>query len=213
MSASWSIERERLQNAMSQAVREHWVLFLIEGIVLLLLGVLAVVIPPLATLTFTVFLGCLFVVSGVVGLLTTFGARGAPGFWWSLASAVLAIVVGVLMLLWPVSGAISLTLLLAAFFILDGAASIMYALAHRQQLTGQWGWLLAGGLIDLALAALIIVGFPGSAAWAVGLLVGIDLIFGGTSLIIVSLYARMRAQAAAQSPARTGQTTGADFSR
>jgi uncharacterized membrane protein HdeD (DUF308 family) len=152
-------------------------------------------------------------VSGVVGLLTTFGARGAPGFWWSLAAAVLAIVVGVLMLLWPVSGAISLTLLLAAFFILDGAASIMYALAHRQQLTGQWGWLLAGGLIDLALAALIIVGFPGSAAWAVGLLVGIDLIFGGTSLIIVSLYARMRAQAAAQSPARTGQTTGAAFSR
>ena len=117
------------------------------------------------------------------------------------------------MLLWPVSGAISLTLLLAAFFILDGAASIMYALAHRQQLPGQWGWLLAGGLIDLALAALIIVGFPGSAAWAVGLLVGIDLIFGGTSLIIVSLYARMRAQAAAQSPARTGQTTGAAFSR
>jgi hypothetical protein len=68
-------------------------------------------------------------------------------------------------------------------------------------------------LIDLALAALIIVGFPGSAAWAVGLLVGIDLIFGGTSLIIVALYARMSAQAAAQSPARTGQTTGADFSR
>src|SRR4030088_1185708 len=60
MSASWSIERERLRNAMSQPVREHWVLFLIEGIVLLFLGVLAVVIPPLATLTFTVFLGCLF---------------------------------------------------------------------------------------------------------------------------------------------------------
>ena len=160
MSASWSIEREPPQNAISQAVREHWVLFLIEGIVLLLLGVLAVVIPPLATLTFTLFLGCLFVASGVVALITTFGARDAPGFWWSLASAVLTIAVGLVMLLWPVSGAISLTLLLTVFFILDGIASIMYALAHRQELTGRWGWLLAGGLIDLTLAVLIIFGFP-----------------------------------------------------
>jgi uncharacterized membrane protein HdeD (DUF308 family) len=57
------------------------ILFLIEGIVLLVLGALAVLIPPLATLTFTVFLACLLLISGVVGLLTTFGARGAPGFW------------------------------------------------------------------------------------------------------------------------------------
>ncbi len=210
MSASWSIERERPQNAISQAVREHWVLFLIEGIVLLLLGALAVLIPPLATLTFTLFLGCLFVASGVVALITTFGARDAPGFWWSLASAVLTIAVGVVMLLWPVSGAISLTLLLTAFFILDGIASIMYALAHRRELTGRWGSLFAGGLIDLTLAVLIIFGFPGSAAWVVGLLVGIDLIFGGTSLIIVALNARMSAP---QSPGRAGQTTGAAFSR
>jgi uncharacterized membrane protein HdeD (DUF308 family) len=160
MSASWSIEREPPQNAISQAVREHWVLFLIEGIVLLLLGALAVAIPPLATLTFTLFLGCLFVASGVVALITTFGARDAPGFWWSLASAVLTIAVGLVMLLWPVSGAISLTLLLTVFFILDGIASIMYALAHRRELTGRWGWLLAGGLIDLTLAVLIIFGFP-----------------------------------------------------
>jgi uncharacterized membrane protein HdeD (DUF308 family) len=129
-----------------------------------------------------------------------------------LASAVLAIVVGVLMLLWPLSGAISLTLVLTAFFILDGVASIMHAPAHRQQLTGQWGWLLGGGLIDLALAALIIAGFPRSAAWAIGLLVGIDLIFGGTSLIIVALYARASVPAVAQGAAAQG-TTGAAFSR
>jgi uncharacterized membrane protein HdeD (DUF308 family) len=123
---------------------------------------------------------------------------------------VLSIAVGVVMLLWPVSGAISLTLLLTAFFILDGIASIMYALAHRRELTGRWGWLLASGLIDLALAVLIIFGFPASAAWAVGLLVGIDLIFGGTSLIIVALHARMSAP---QSSGRAGQTTGAALSR
>lgn len=209
MSMSWSTERERLQEAMIRALRNHWVLFLIEGIVLLVLGVLAVAIPPLATLTFTIFLGWLFLISGGIGLITTFRARGVPGFWWSFASAVLSVVVGVLMLLWPVSGAISLTLVLATFFILDGFALIMYALAHREQLTGQWGWLLANGVIDLVLAALIIVGFPSSAAWAGGLLVGIDLIFGGTSLIIVALYARMDAQSTAQDAAAHGTTRAA----
>ena len=207
MSANWSVDVERLQSAMAQAVREHWVLFLIEGIVLLILGVLAVVIPPVATLAFTVFLGWLFVISGVFGLVTTFGARYAPGFWWSLLSAVLALAVGVIMVLWPVNGAVSLTLLLTAFFIVDGIASIMYALAHRQQLTGQWGWLLASGLCDLVVAALIIAGFPGTAAWAIGLLVGINMIFGGTSLIIVALSAR------SSIPAQANTATGAAYPR
>ena len=89
MSMSWSTERERLQEAMIRALRNHWVLFLIEGIVLLVLGVLAVAIPPLATLTFTIFLGWLFLISGGIGLFTPFRARGVPGFWWSFASAVL----------------------------------------------------------------------------------------------------------------------------
>ena len=207
MSANWSVDVERLQSAMAQAVREHWVLFLIEGIVLVILGVLAVVIPPVATLAFTVFLGWLFVISGVFGLVTTFGARYAPGFWWSLLSAVLALAVGVIMVLWPVNGAVSLTLLLTAFFIVDGIASIMYALAHRQQLTGQWGWLLASGLCVLVVAALIIAGFPSSAAWALGLLVGINMIFGGTSLIIVALSARSSIQAEANT------ATGAAYPR
>ena len=207
MSANWSVDVERLQSAMAQAVREHWVLFLIEGIVLVILGVLAVVIPPVATLAFTVFLGWLFVISGVFGLVTTFGARHAPGFWWSLLSAVLALAVGVIMVLWPVNGAVSLTLVLTAFFIVDGIASIMYALAHRQQLTGQWGWLLASGLCDLVVAALIIAGFPGTAAWAIGLLVGINMIFGGTSLIIVALSARSSIQAEANT------ATGAAYPR
>jgi uncharacterized membrane protein HdeD (DUF308 family) len=207
MSETWPVERERFAAAMTQAVREHWVLFLVEGVVLVALGVLAVIIPPLATLAITVFLGWLFVISGIAGLVTTFGARHAAGFWWSLISAVLAIAVGVVMVLWPVSGAISLTMVLTAFFIVEGIVSIMYALAHRQQLTGQWGWLLASGLIDLVIAVLIMVGFPGTAAWAIGLLVGINMIFGGTALIVVALHAKSTASAA------PSKTTGAVFPR
>ena len=206
MSASWSAD-ERLQAAMAQAVRDHWVLFLVEGIVLLVLGVLALVVPPLATLAFTVFLGWLFIIGGVFGLITTFGARRAPGFWWALVSAVLTIVVGGLLIVLPENGAISLTLLLTAFFIIDGVASIMYALAHRQQLTGQWGWLLATGVVDLLVAALIIIGFPGTAAWAIGVLVGVNMIFSGTSLIVVALYAR------SSMPANAHSATGAAYSR
>jgi uncharacterized membrane protein HdeD (DUF308 family) len=190
MSADWSIENERLHAAMARALREHWALFLVEGIVLLILGILAVVVPPLAALAFTVFLGWLFVISGVFGLVSTLGARHAPGFWWSLLSSVLALAAGILMIVLPASGAISLTLILTVFFVLDGVASIMYALDHRQQLTRQWGWLLAVGLCDLAVAAVIIAGFPGTAAWVLGLLVGINMLFSGTALIMIALYAR-----------------------
>src|SRR6185436_7517536 len=98
-----------LQRALAQSIREHWVLFLIEGIVLVVLGLLAIIIPPIATIAVTIFLGWLFLISGVVGLVTTFWARHAPGFWWSLLSAVLAIAAGIVLLAWPVSGAVSLT--------------------------------------------------------------------------------------------------------
>ena len=87
-------DANQLQRALAQSVREHWVLFLIEGIVLVVLGILAIVVPPLATIAFTLFLGWLFLISGIVGLFTTFWARQAPGFWWSLFSAVLAFQMG-----------------------------------------------------------------------------------------------------------------------
>jgi uncharacterized membrane protein HdeD (DUF308 family) len=114
-----------LQRAFAQSIREHWVLFLVEGIVLVVLGFLAIVIPPLATLAVTIFLGWLFLISGIVGLVTTFWARHAPGFWWSLLSAVLAIAAGLVLLIEPISGAVSLTLLLIVLFIIEGVLSIM----------------------------------------------------------------------------------------
>jgi len=144
-------------------------------------------------LAVTILFGWLFLVSGIVGLVTTFWMRQAPGFWWSLASAVLGIVVGALLLASPVTGALSLTLVLIAFFLIEGAVSIMFALDHRRELSGQWGWMLMSGIIDLALAIMIFAGLPSTAAWAVGLLVGINMIFGGTALIAMALHARKAA--------------------
>ncbi|HUL90306.1 MAG TPA: HdeD family acid-resistance protein [Pseudolabrys sp.] len=192
MSAQQS-DIQRIQRAATAALHEHWVLFLVEGVVLLVLGATAVVLPPIATLAVTILFGWLFLVSGIVGLVTTFWMRQAPGFWWSLASAVLGIIVGALLLASPVTGALSLTLVLIAFFLIEGAVSIMFALDHRRELSGQWGWMLMSGIIDLVLAIMIFAGLPSTAAWAVGLLVGINMIFGGTALIAMALHARKAA--------------------
>ena len=181
---------QRMSSAVASAIHEHWVLFLIEGIILLILGVIAILVPLIATLAFTILVGWLFLISGVVGLITTFWARHAPGFWWSLISAIIGILAGVALLASPVVGALSLTLVLIAFFIIEGVASIMYAVDHRRQLTGSWAWMLVSGIIDLILAAIILAGLPETAVWALGLLVGINMLFGGSALIAMALAAR-----------------------
>lgn len=178
---------------ISGALRAHWKAFLIEGVVLMLLGAAAILIPTVSTLAVALFLGWLFLIGGVVSLVTTFWMRGAPGFFWSAMSAALGILVGIILIGWPASGAVSLTLVLIVFFVIDGVLSIMYALEHRRALSGRWGWLMVNGIIDLVLAAVIFAGLPAIAAWAIGLLVGIDLLFGGMSLATMALAARKSA--------------------
>jgi uncharacterized membrane protein HdeD (DUF308 family) len=180
----------QVQQALAQSLRVHWMMFLIEGIVLVVLGALAIVLPQVATLAVAILIGWLFLLSGIMGLIATFWMRQAPGFWWSLLSAVLGIAAGLVLLAWPVSGAVSLTLVLIVFFIIEGFATIMFALDHRAQLSGRWGWLLASGIVDLVLSAMIFAGLPATAGWAIGLLVGINMLFGGASLIAMALHAR-----------------------
>jgi uncharacterized membrane protein HdeD (DUF308 family) len=89
-----------------------------------------------------------------------------------------------------VQGTLTLTIVVGAYFLAEGVTTIMYALEHRRELSDRWSWLLVAGIMDLLIAAVIIVGLPGSALWAVGLLVGINLLFGGASLIGMALAAR-----------------------
>jgi uncharacterized membrane protein HdeD (DUF308 family) len=104
----------------------HWRLFLVEGVVLSILGILAIVVPPVATIAVEILIGWLLLISGIVGLTATLRMRAAPGFWWSLLSAILGLVAGVVLLRWPLSGALSLTLILTAFLTLEGVLSIFY---------------------------------------------------------------------------------------
>ena len=180
----------KLQTEVSAAVREHWMAFLFEGILLVVLGLAAMILPPLASLAVTIFLGWMFLISGAAGLALTFWARQMPGFWWSLVSAALALAVGIILLAQPVQGTLTLTIVVGVYFLAEGVATIMYALEHRRELSERWSWLLIAGIMDLLIAAVIITGLPGSALWAVGLLVGINLLFGGASLIGMALAAR-----------------------
>ena len=181
----------KLQSEMRAAVREHWKAFLIEGILLMILGLAAIIVsPPLASLAVTIFLGWMLLISGIAGLVLTFWARQMPGFWWSLISAILAIGAGIILLAKPVQGTLSLTIVVGAYFLAEGVATIMYALEHRRELSGRWSWLLIAGLMDLLIAFIVIAGLPGSAEWVLGLLVGINLLFGGATLIGMALAAR-----------------------
>ena len=180
----------KLQSEMSAAVKLHWKAFLFEGILLALLGLAAMIVPPLASLAVAIFLGWAFLISGVAGLVITYWAREMPGFWWSLFSAALAVLAGLVLLARPVQGVLTLTIVVGAYFLIEGVTTIMYALEHRRELSGRWSWLLVSGLMDILISFLIIAGLPGSAEWAIGLLVGINLVLGGASLVGMALAAR-----------------------
>ena len=180
----------KLQSKMSAAVRAHWKAFLFEGILLAILGLAAMIVPPLASLAVTIFLGWMFLVTGIAGLVISFWARAMPGYWWSLISAALAVLAGGILLARPMQGVLTLTIVIGAYFLAEGVATIMYALEHRKELSGRWSWLLVAGLMDILIAFFIIAGLPGSAEWAIGLLVGINLLFGGATLIGMALAAR-----------------------
>ena len=189
MSSLQSSANSDVSSSLAKALRDHWGVFLAEGIILILLGLAAIVVPPIAGLAATIFLGWLFLMAGVIGLLTTFRARHAPGFNWSLLSALAALIAGAVLLWNPLQSLATLTYVLIAFFIIDGILIIILSLIHRRELSGKWEWMMVNGVIDLILAAIIISGLPGTLVWALGLLVGIDLVFGGMALVAIALEA------------------------
>ena len=179
-----------LRRQLALTIHAHWKLFLAQGIVMMVLGFLGVAVPFLATLAVEIFVGWLFLVAGLFRAVWVWRSRQTPGFAWSLLTAVLAIALGLVLILRPLAGVLTLTMVLVAFFIIEGIASIIGAIEHRQHLRS-WGWVLFSGVIDLLLAYLIWAGWPSSASWAIGLLVGINMIFLGLSLVMTALAARV----------------------
>jgi uncharacterized membrane protein HdeD (DUF308 family) len=189
MSENTPPDLEALQQKMSDELAKHWKMFLFQGILMCLLGVVAVGTPQLATLAVGIFIGWLLVVGGIARIITLFRAPKLPGSFWSIITAILVIAVGLVLALEPLKGTLTLTMALIALFIFQGLASVIIAFQFRAHLKS-WGWTLFSGIVDLVLAYMIWKGWPDSAAWAIGLLVGINLLFGGMTLIFTALAAR-----------------------
>jgi uncharacterized membrane protein HdeD (DUF308 family) len=174
----------------ARSIHDHWRLYLAEGLILGVLGLAAFVAPLLAGLAVTLLFGWLLMIAGLIGLSISFRSRRAPGFLWALLSAIVALFAGMALLFSPVAGLLTLTYVLTAFFVIDGLFMIVLALTHRRELSARWEWMLANGIIDLILAGVIIAGLPGALLWAFGLLLGIDLMFGGATLTAMAIAAR-----------------------
>jgi uncharacterized membrane protein HdeD (DUF308 family) len=181
---------DSIRRQMAATIHAHWKLVLAQGIVMMVLGLLAVAEPNVATIAIGIFVGWLFFIGGIFRALSVWQARGMPGFAWSLLTALLAIVLGLILIFRPLAGVLTLTMVLIAFFILEGITAIALAVQHREHLRS-WGWVLFSGIIDLLLAYLIWAGWPSSADWAIGLLVGINMLFFGLSLVMTALAARL----------------------
>jgi uncharacterized membrane protein HdeD (DUF308 family) len=151
-----------------------------------LVGVVAVIWPHISSIAVELYVGWLLLLSGVTGLVMMFFAPNTAGFFWSLLTGALALFSGVLLLWHPVEGVVTLTLVLMAFFTAEGLLQIAAAFTYRLAFPESWGWMVVSGIADLILALLIIAGWPSTASWALGLIVGVSLITSGVATIIVA---------------------------
>jgi uncharacterized membrane protein HdeD (DUF308 family) len=184
-----NLDFEIVRRKAAAAIHAHWKLFLVQGVLMLVLGTLAIALPNISTLEIELLIGWLFIVGGLVRTVTLFKRRHLPGFWLSFFIAVLAAVLGILLVARPLRGVLTLTLLMVVFFVIEGIGSIVIAMDFRRHLNS-WAWTLVSGLINLCLAYMIWKGWPNTAKWVMGLFVGINMIFVGIPLIFAAIAAR-----------------------
>jgi uncharacterized membrane protein HdeD (DUF308 family) len=178
-----------LEKRAKRNLRQHWRIYVLEGLVVCAIGAAAVVVPQIASVAIDVFVGWLLVVVGVIGLVARLSSPFVAAAWPGVALAVVTIVLGAMLAFWPAQGVITLTMALTAYFIAHGLGMCALAMSIRID-TGRWFWLLFSALVDFVLAALVVTQWPTSADWLLGLYVGINLILGGLGLAFAALGAK-----------------------
>lgn len=158
------------------------------GVLMIMLGIAAIAQPFVATITATLFLGWLFVIGGVIKFVYSLATREAGSLAWKLLLSILYFAAGLGVLFYPFVGVITLTLVLGVFFIIKGLAQIAFAYDWRPE--SNWGWPLAAGILGIVVGLLILSQLPSFAAWVLGLLVGINLLFDGIWIIMFSSAGR-----------------------
>lgn len=188
MSMSLDAAAEVFRDAMRQTVRRYSFWYLLEGILLIAAGVLAIIFPVLSSTAIVVLLGWLLIISGAVQGFSLIGARHVPHFWLQLISVILAVLVGFLFLRDPAQGIATIALLLIVFFMMEGMSKVVFALTIRP--FPNWGWVLASGLVGIVLSLVLWASLPVAAVWLIGLLLGINLISVGAAILWLALGVR-----------------------
>lgn len=155
----------------------HWGIMLAAGIFAMLLGAVAIARPMTSSVEIELLVGLILVASGAADFILAIVMRQHEGFWSRLLPAVGAVAIGVFLLRAPLAGLLTITLVLAAYFVFQGTVRIVEAVRAR----GKKGWVLrlVGGIAAALLGVLVFHGWPVDAAWAIGLLVGLNLVIGG----------------------------------
>ncbi|WP_296643386.1 HdeD family acid-resistance protein [Roseinatronobacter sp.] len=156
----------------------------IVGVVSIVMGVLAMLFPFAATLAAELVIGAILLASGVLELVRAFAMRQSGNLFWNALFGLTAMVAGGLLLAWPMQGVVTITIVLGVFFLLGGAFKLAAAFGMRP--FAGWGWVGFSGALSVLLGVLLLFGLPGTAFWAIGILVGIDLIFLGTAEIAMA---------------------------
>lgn len=168
-------------------IHKNWGWFLAIGVALVFLGFIAIGAATFVTMASMVFFGALLMIGGVVQAVNAFKTRFGESFWLNLLAGVFYFIVGGLLFMHPTVGALTVTLLLAAFYTVSGLFKIISSLSQRYS---QWGWVLFSGIVSLLLGLLIWSEWPISGFWIIGLFIGIDLIMVGWVWIALSLAAK-----------------------
>ncbi len=173
------------------------------SVLMIVAGILAIIVPPASGVAVTILVGWLMVFSGAAHLVYGWDTRSSGGLLWGMLLGILYIVTGGYVLLNPVAGLASLTLVLAAYLL---AESILeFILSYRLRPLPGSGWLLVDGIVTLILAIMIWRTWPSSSLWAIGTLVGISMLFSGFARLTISLATRRVANAWWRDPHQSEQ--------
>ena len=170
-------------SAAQAAITEHKGWFYFLGILFIVLGIAALAFPFVTTIAAKIVLGWLFLVGGLLQIFHAFSTRAWSEFFLDLLIGLLYLVAGGWLAFFPLTGIITLTLFLAFMFILEGFLEIGIGLRIRPH--AGWEWMLLSGIVAIAVGVLLIANLPSSATWAIGLLVGINLIISGVAYLLL----------------------------
>ncbi|MCJ7527709.1 MAG: HdeD family acid-resistance protein [Methyloceanibacter sp.] len=177
-----------MREAMRETIKRYSLWYLLEGVLLVIAGIVALVYPHIASVTLVFLLGWILIISGVLQGIGLIGAKDVPHFWLQLISAVLAILIGLLLLRNPDAGLLIMTVLLIVFFVVEGISKIIFALNIRP--FPGWLWVLLSGVVGLLLGAYLWANMPLSSEWVLGVLLGIQLICEGAALAYLAWMVR-----------------------